>query len=395
MKQINMLLLLATGFYFTANAQADKALSKKLTGIQKASNLPGFAVSIIKNDSVVFSNGFGYADKEAKTPYTPQTIQPVGSVSKTVIGLALMKAMELEYFTLETDVNSILPFKIINPYQPGKTITIRHLVTHTSSLVDDETVYMGAYNTGKQPLMKLGIYLQEYCRQSGKFYKATNFDTAAIGTVYHYSNIAAALAAYLIEVKAGMGFDAFTEKYIFTPLGMADTHWFYNEAKSKQYATLYMVNKPESEQEKQLMNADGSFKIYSCATYPDGSLKTSVADLTKYMLAMMKGYFGQGGIVSKESFALLFAPQFTAATMPANMDKKEVNRAVFWAYTPKGVIRHTGSDPGLMAFVSFDPAKKIARAFTLNTQLEGEDNIPTVKAFMAIIAALDAFEAKL
>jgi CubicO group peptidase (beta-lactamase class C family) len=395
MKQTTTLLLLAGGFHFTSLAQADKVLFKKLTAIQQASNLPGFAVSIIKNDSLVFSNGFGYADKQTKKPYTPLTIQPVGSVSKTVIGLALMKAMELGYFTLETEVNSLLPFKVINPHYPGKAITIRQLVTHTSSLVDDEVTYMRAYNPGKQPLMKLGIYLREYCTPTGKFYKATNFDTAAIGTVYHYSNIAAALAAYLIEVKARMGFDAFTEKYIFVPLGMSDTHWFYTEAKSKLYATLYMVNKPESEQEKQLMNADGSYKIYSCATYPDGSLKTSVSDLIKYMLAMMKGYFGQGGIVSKESYALLFAPQFTAANMPANMEKKEVNRAVFWAYTPKGIIRHTGSDPGLMAFVSINPVTKIARAFTLNAQLEGEDNIKTVKAFMAIIAELDAFEAKL
>ncbi len=390
-----MLLLLAPGWHFTAIAQADKELNKELTGILRSSSLPGFAVSISKNDSVVFLQGFGYADRQAKTAYSTQTIQPVGSVSKTVIGLAVMKAIELDYFTLEANINSILPFKVVNPRYPGKAITIRHLVTHTSSLVDDEVVYSGTYNLGKKPFIPLGIFLTEYYTPSGKFYKAANFDTAAIGTVYHYSNIAAALAAYLIEVKAGMGFDAFTEKYIFKPLGMNDTHWFYNEAKSRQYATLYQVNKPESPLEETLLNRDGSIKTYSSVTYPDGSLKTSVSDLTKYMLAMMKGYFGQGSIVSKESFALLFAPQFTAANMPAGMDKKEVNRAVFWAYTPKGIIRHTGSDPGLMAFVSFDPVKKIARAFTLNAQLEGEENIKTVKAFMAIIAALDSFEAKL
>jgi CubicO group peptidase (beta-lactamase class C family) len=395
MKKNTILLMLASSLHFTVIAQADKELNKQLTGICRSTNLPGFAVSIIKNDSVAFSNGYGYADRQAKTAYTTQTIQPVGSVSKTVIGLALMKAIELSYFTLETNINSILPFKVVNPRYPGKAISIRQLATHTSSLIDDETTYYGAYNLGKTSPIALGAYLQEYYTPAGKFYKAANFDTAAIGTVYHYSNIAAALAAYLIEVKAGMSFDAFTQQYIFNPLGMNDTHWLYSEAKSKQYAMLYMVNKPESPLEAQLMNNDGSYKTYSCATYPDGSLRTTVNDLTKYMLAMMKGYFGHSSIISKENFTLLFAPQFTAANMPAGMDKKEVNRALFWAYTPKGLIRHTGSDPGLMAFVSFDPAKKIARAFTLNTQLEGEENIKTVKAFMAIIAALDSFEAKL
>ena len=110
------------------------------------------------------------------------------------------------------------------------------------------------------------------------------------------------------------------------------------------------------------------------------------------MLAMLKGYNGDSGILSKNGFTSLFAKQFTQANMPLLMDTKEVNRAVFWCYTKKGDIRHTGSDPGLMAFVSINPTKNSARAFMLNTSLDGEDNAATVHAFMQIIKALDTYE---
>jgi CubicO group peptidase (beta-lactamase class C family) len=381
---------------YTLHAQNNRQkLSKKLAAIQASTNLPGFSVAVIKNNALAFTGGFGFANKKTKVPYTINTIQPVGSVSKTIIALALIKAVELHYFNLQSTINSILPFAVINPNFTNTNIIINHLVTHTSSLLDDEETYTKTYSIGKTPNMPLGQFLKAYYTPRGQWYKPTNFDTAAIGSTYHYSNIAAALAAYIIEVKSGMSFDAFTQKYIFTPLKMSHTHWHFSQQKSKQYATLYEVNTAETPFIKGLINTDGSLQTYSCITYPDGSLKTSIADLSTYMLAMLKGYNGDSGILSKNGFATLFAKQFTATTMPLNMDTKEVNRAVFWCYTKKGDIRHTGSDPGLMAFVSINPTKNIARAFMLNTSLDGEDNAATVKAFMQIINALDAFEKEL
>ncbi|HPH85803.1 MAG TPA: serine hydrolase domain-containing protein, partial [Ferruginibacter sp.] len=108
-------------FVFVAlagNINAQKTvpgLDERLKNVLAISNLPGFAVAVVKDDQVLFSKGYGYADRKKKTPYTPETIQPVGSVSKTVIGLAIMQCIENGSFTLETDINDILPFKIINP----------------------------------------------------------------------------------------------------------------------------------------------------------------------------------------------------------------------------------------------------------------------------------------
>jgi CubicO group peptidase (beta-lactamase class C family) len=373
---------------------SDKNLHKNLTKIYKESNFPGFAISIIKGDSTLYTKSYGYADKIKKTPYTLGTIQPVGSVSKTIIALAIMKSIELGYFNLESNINELLPFKITNPNFPDGTITVKHLVTHTSSLLDNEAIYYNeAYQLGNKPTIELGTFLKDYYTIEGKFYSHKNFDTTNIGTNYAYSNIAAALMAFIIEKKSKISFAAFSQKYIFQPLQMNKTDWFYNKDQEAQYATLYQVNQPESSLEEKILNPDKSLKAYSCITYPDGSLKTSASDLTLFLKAMMKGYFSTDTlIISKHSYQILFAKQFDEKNMPSNMDTKEPNRAIFWAYSRKGDIRHTGSDPGIFAFISFNPVTKIGRIMTLNASLDGGENQKTVGYFMKVIAALDSFE---
>jgi CubicO group peptidase (beta-lactamase class C family) len=372
----------------------NQTLSKKLTQIHSKSNLPGFAVAIIKNEKVVFEEGFGFADLKSKMPYSLNAIQPVGSVSKTLIGFALMKAVDLGYFTLETDINELLPFKVKSPHFPNSKIKIKDLATHTSGLLDNETIYLKTYSVGEKPKESLNDFLKEYYVENGKYYSDNNFIKAEPGKMYNYSNIGAALAAYIVELKSKTPFDDFTQKYIFEPLSMNQTHWFYDSEKSKNYATLYEINKPEIPEMISFLNADNSVKTYSCVTYPDGSLKTSVADLTKYLLEMMKGYSGRSDLLSQQSYKTLFEKQFSEENPPLNLDKKEPNRGVFWAYNRRGYIFHTGGDLGVSAFVRFHPVTKNGLIILINTQLEGSNNEKPVESFLKIVTEIEQFMEK-
>lgn len=389
-------LLLATAtvfFSYTSYAQTNSfELSNILKSIQKKSNLPGFAVGIIKNDSVCFAEGFGFANKKSKQPYTTGTIQPIASVSKTFIGLALMKAIDLGYFTLDTDINNILPFKVLNPYYPTEKISIRDLATHTSSLIDNDMTYIKTYNLGIAPSMQLGDFLRMYYSESGKYYSKYNFEDARSGTTYSYSNIASSLAAYLIEIKSGISFSDFTEKYLFSKMGMENTHWFYDEKLFDKYATLYEVNQQTLPIYKELINKDGSLKQYSCATYPDGNLKTSVDDLLKYLNGMIQGYSGKSDILTPLSFEQLFSKQFSEKNMPTNMNPSEPNRAIFWAYNRKGKLTHSGGDPGVTSFISIDPQTKVGKVLLINTQVDGDENFKTVEFCKQIILAIESYE---
>ena len=372
-----------------------KVFEKRLSEIQSKSKIPGFAFAIVKNDSIIYSKGFGYANIKQKQLYNTKTIQPIASISKTFIALALMKAIDQGHFTLETNINDILPFKIINPFHPNDTIKIKHLVTHTSGLIDNDSIFSWSYSTSQKPKMDFKTFFYEYYSSTGKLYSKLNFSNSKPGEQYNYSNISAALVAYLIELKTNISFPEYTSKYIYQPLKMVDTHWFYDSSKANKYATLYEITKQTGPEYKLILNPDHSVKPYTDITYPDGKLYSSVDDMAKYLIAMIKGYSSNAGILSTSSFKTLFEKQFNEANKPTDTNPEEPNRAVFWAYDEKGRITHTGSDYGLTTFLVFDPLTKIGHIIFFNAAFDGDNNEKAIEDVVAIFNELKIFKSKI
>jgi CubicO group peptidase (beta-lactamase class C family) len=392
MKNTIILIIVVFSILSTSWAQiSEEVLNKKLLKIAKNSNLPGFGLAIVKYDSILFSNGYGLANLAQKKPYSIKTIQPIGSISKTFIAFALMKAIDIGGLDLENNINDLLPFKIINPNFPNDSIKIKHLVSHTSGLLDTEVGYSKAYNLGKRPNESLDNFLKNYYKPDGKYYTSANFANAPAGMMYNYSNIASALAAYIIELKSGLSFDFFIKKHLFEPLEMTESHWFYDELLASKYATLYELNKQNDPILKTFINKDKSFKDYVCATYPDGSLRTSINDITLFLKEMIKGYNGKSNLLSEKSYKTLFAKQFSESNMPTNMNPKEPNKAIFWSYNRKGNILHTGSDFGISTFLRFDPSTNIGVVLFINTQLDGENNKKTLASFQKVVDEIEKY----
>jgi len=372
MKFAAFVLIIVLFFADSSAAQSSTdVLTEKLSRQFKESNFPGFCVSVVNSDKTAYQNGFGYADVQSKTPYTIDTIQPIGSVSKTFIGVSLMKAVELGYFSLETNINDLLDFEVSNPYFPNSQITIRHLATHTSGIVDREKVYEKTYLFGQStPDVLMKDFLSSYLTKKGKFYSKQNSARNKPGAAFNYSNIGATLAAYLIEAKAKMTFAAFSEKYVLQPLEMNDSSWFDRAENASLRATLYNPQfKP--------------YPIYSSITYPDGSMRSSCADLSKYLIEVIKGYKGASNVLlSKEAFQTMLSPQFSPQNLPVNLDEKEPNQGIFFVFRRNGSIGHTGGDYGVSAFLFFDPKTGIGKIFLTNVEV-GEN--PKLAAQFAAI----------
>ena len=92
----------------------------------------GLGAAIIVNRKLVWSRGYGFADRERAVPFTQDTIMNVASISKTIIGAALMRTVQDGKLSLDEDINKYLPFKVANPSFPNEPITLRQLATHTS-----------------------------------------------------------------------------------------------------------------------------------------------------------------------------------------------------------------------------------------------------------------------
>lgn len=322
----------------------------------------GIGAAIILDKKLVWTKGYGYADKENKIPFTPNTIMNIGSISKTFTGVCLMRAVEDKKVSLDEDINTYLPFKIINPYFPNEKITLRNLATHTSGLADRYPFYEdNTYHYGGDSPEPLGEFLKNYFVPGGKYYSQENFLKSKPGTFRDYSNIAAGLAGYIVEIRTGEKLNVYSKRYIFKPLKMTNTGWFLSEINLANHAKLY---------DKQGDNTK-LIQIYGGTTYPDGGVRTSVSELSKFFISLLnEGKFERARILKKESVEEMLRFQFTAANKPENVSLDKLNSGIFWA-TKLNVTRigHGGTDPGVKTEMLADLSKEIGVILFTNTTL--------------------------
>lgn len=341
---------------WTAHA-IDSIIEKK----RNESGMVGLAAAIIIHKKVVWMKGYGYADEEKKTPFTPHTVLNIASISKTFTGVCVLKAVEEKKLSLDEDINTYLPFKVINPYFPTLKITLRHLATHTSGITDRTPIYDSTYFYGGDHPTPLGSFLKSYFHPQGKFYAQENYLHYKPGTYREYSNIAAALAGYIVERVVGMPLNEYSKRWIFKPLRMKETAWFLSEVKQSHLSKLY---------DKQ---TDTLKRIpwYGEATYPDGGVRSSVHDLSTFFIALLGDGSYQGKrILKKSSVETMQRYQFTDENKPVNVDISKLNSGLFWATKDKATkIGHGGTDPGVKTEMLADLTKEVAVILFTNTTL--------------------------
>ena len=381
--------------YGQANDSISNKLTENLEQIYSQGYITGFSVAIVNQNGTLFEKGLGYADRQANRKYTENTIQNIASISKTFIGIALLKARELGKLNLDDPVNKYLPFKVVNPYFPDIPITIRQLATHTSSIKDpsqyekygyvlkDSNSEAKANRNFRSPdeMMAHSIFLERILSKEGTWYKKNNFLNKKPGETFEYSNIAAGLAAFVIENATKESFNEFTKEHIFKPLGMSGTGWFSAEVDFSNHSKLYS-------------DKDTELAFYQLVNYPDGGLITSSADLGKYLAELISGFYGNGKILSSEGYKELFKPQLTAKNYEERNEgvyNDEYNMGIFMGISAHGQIGHTGGDPGVATHMFFNSETKTGKILIVNTDLKKEG----IKEFIDIWNKLEEYEAKL
>ncbi len=356
-------------------APADASIDARIRQQMAEGGIVGIAAAIILDGKVAWRAGYGHANREAGTPFTPQTVMNIASISKTVTGAAMMRAVEQGQLSLDADIQAALPFPLRNPHRPGQPITLRQLATHTSGITDRPAVYLRGYHFGRDAPQPLGAFLAGYFVPGGDDYSVGNFLDVAPGSHREYSNIGAALAGLAVEHATGQSLDAYTRQHFFAPLGMTRTRWFMADAPMDDHATLYV-------------SQDGMplpIEPYGLVTWPDGGLRTSVDDLSRFFIALLQGgeYAGTR-VLSRESVREMLRLQFTATHKPDNVDVAEKNSGLFWQTKfNTRYVGHGGGDPGVRTEMLATPALDTGVIVFTNTS--GDDS---VKAYVAILDAL-------
>jgi CubicO group peptidase (beta-lactamase class C family) len=384
------LVYLIYGIITPGNAQpahrraTQDSLTAELEALRNQGHFIGFGVAIVSRQGALYQHGFGFADAQARKPYDIHTIQTIASVSKTLVGLALLKAQELGKLTLDDPINKYLPFKVVNPAFPEVPITLRQLANHTSSIRDNDyylskNFYLrpGQQLTGlpltfrdeqtfipADSAVTLPVFLQNVLPPQGKWYQAKGFLTRRPGELYEYSNVGTCLAAYVVELATRQPFQTFTARYLTRPLHMRASSWDFGQVNFARYVRPYQ-------------SPTVPLPYYGLTTYPDGGFISSVADMSQYLRELIRGYQGQGTVLRPESYREYFRPQLAVSNFEDRNERNPYNESynvgIFMGFGYTGFIGHNGGDPGVVTLLWIDPKSGIGRLLLLNTNLSTKE----------------------
>ena len=346
----------------------------------KDGGLVGLGAAIIVNKEIVWMKGYGFSDKARAIAFTPDTVMNIGSISKTFTGAALMRAVEDGKVSLDEDINAYLPFKVVNPHFPKERITLRQLATHTSGISDQPEVYESTYYFGGAVPEELGTFLKGYLTPDGHHYSKDNFLKSRPGSQRDYSNIGAGLAGYVIELAVGEKLNTYTKRHIFAPLGMSNSGWFLSEIPPTSHARLYVSQ-----------GLRIPIPLYEGTTYPDGGVRTSVSDLSKFFVALLnEGSYKGARILERPSAQEMLRFQYTSAKKPENVNiqgEDSVNSGIFWGTKYDTTrIGHNGADPGVRTMMLADPNREVGVILFTNTSVPDEESEPYFNIFEALWA---------
>ncbi len=204
---IRVLICLFLAVQTPAYAQVDK-----LFRAWDTDESPGAAVAVLYRGAVLHHEGYGMANVEHSIPITSTSVFDVASVSKQFCAFAIALLVDEGRIALDDDIRTHMP----ELPDFGHTITLRHLLHHTSGLRDWPGMLAMAGRNMED------VISMEEITAFVENQRTLNF---VPGTQYSYSNTGYTVLALLIERLSGQSFRTFTEERIFAPLDMTRTHF--------------------------------------------------------------------------------------------------------------------------------------------------------------------------
>ncbi len=297
-------------------------------------NLPGIAVGIIRNDSILFSKGYGVKEIHKDLPVNTNTTFGIGSISKSFTALTLGILVSQGKINWDDRVIDYLPyFQLYSPFVTDN-FTIRDLLTHRSGLNWTSGGALWYHSDLSRTDMIKGLkYLKPVTGYRDK---------------PAYQNVMYVVAGEIVKEVSGMTWDEFLKTNVFNKIKMTNSTSISNEREANpNLARPHVWNdnnkKVVIEQEKGDNLAPAGF-IYS-----------SINDMMNYLrLLLNDGIFEGDTIVAKNVIDEIFKPQIIFPVIPPPIHNEFSSYGFGWWLTPKNnhkIIDHSGGIDGMTANV--------------------------------------------
>lgn len=339
----------------------DQALSNRIdtavVQLMHEQQIPGLAISILKNNIVVYNKGFGIANISTGSPVTPQTIFQLGSDSKMMVGIAIMQLQAQGKINLDAPLTDYLPdFELSDTRY--KNITIRQILSHRSGLP----------------------YCSDYKQCDYLDYQAPEFDDGALARHVHrsnsvdlvsepgkkmqYSDLGFEMLGVVIARLSGESFEDYIKQHVFLPLGMAHSSFLLADIPPSTLAAPHVLNKTIS---------INRYFPYSREHAPSSHLFSNLEDMNRFANAQLqRGHVGTTQLVPAAAYDAMWSPEI-ATNLPSPWEK---NLGLGWFLGVNDghrLVGHAGGDTGYASEFILAPDDSLSILVMVNREFMVED----------------------
>jgi len=176
-------------------------------------DIPGLSIAVVNDQDLLWSAGFGYADRERNVPATARTIYSICSISKLFTSIGVMQLRDQRRLRLDDHVAAHLPwFDIGQTYPDAPPITVQALLSHSSGLPRESDFPYWSAPDFEFPSREQVI---EQLSSQETLYPADR--------VFQYSNLGLTLAGEIVAELSGRPYAEYVRRHILDPLGLDDT----------------------------------------------------------------------------------------------------------------------------------------------------------------------------
>ncbi len=315
-----------------------------------ATEVPGAAVAIVKDSSIIYMKGFGLKEIGKPDSVDVNTVFRIGSLSKGFTSVMVSLLVKKGLLSWEDRVVDYVPtFKLQDTAQTRR-IRLKHLLSHTTGLPKQSLIEM--IEDGKT-LDEMILKLKKLPVEGVE------------GITFNYQNVTYSIVQKIIEKKTNKTLQQWIKEEIFTKAGMKHASMSYEELMAEPNKSMPHVR-----------HGDEDFVIREIhsnyyQTAAAGGVNASISDMAQWLLILLGN---RPDIVPPGSLDFIFTPYIYHDELSYFDTWTGVTKSGYgmgwriWEFHGRKIISHGGSVNDYKTELAFDPQSKIGVCFMFNAQ---------------------------
>lgn len=324
-------------------------ISEYVLEAMNAWEVPGSAICVIQDGNTILSSAFGVQNIETDTPTQRETIFWIASNTKAITSFSAALLVDDGLLEWDKPLKEYLPTLRMATPELTENVTISDLLCHRTGIPGTYDWYIFNHIVSRQDMFDRLRYVEP---------------NKPFRTAYQYNNMMYALAGYVVETLAGIGWEKFVTERIFLPLGISNFTVNYRFPADLPSVSSSFAKMPDGVRR---FPVPESWKREVWAPAPAGGVNTNIVEVEKWLRLHLDGGMHAGSqLISKKNLDVIYAPHVAVAAVGQFPELSHPSAGLGWNVGYHRGVRKISHGGALGSYIAFLPDKNIGVAMLTN-----------------------------